>query len=89
MAVKKSNTRIIITISNKQKKWIDGMCEKLHLKQSKLIAWLLWTKSKDVQETKTLIEEPTKAIEQQEGETLSDEYMEEVIKNIDRLTGRA
>lgn len=65
------------------------MCEKLHLKQSKLIAWLLWTKSKDVQETKTLIEEPTKAIEQQEGETLSDEYMEEVIKNIDRLTGRA
>lgn len=56
--VKNTNTRITITISKKQYKWLDELCQEKGMKMSKLISWLLYQKSVDVVNTKNLLEDP-------------------------------
>lgn len=39
--IKKSNTRVIITLSKKQLEWIDETRKQLEMTRSKLIKWLM------------------------------------------------
>lgn len=41
MAVKDTNTRMIITISKKQNEWLEKTAKKLKISKSKLIKWLM------------------------------------------------
>ena len=56
--VKNTNTRITITISKKQYKWLTELCEEKNMKMSKLISWLLYQKTIDVVNTRNLLEHP-------------------------------
>lgn len=56
--VKNTNTRITITISKKQYKWLTELCEEKDMKMSKLISWLLYQKTIDVVNTRNLLEHP-------------------------------
>lgn len=83
--VKKTNTRLTITISKKQYKWLDELCKEKGMKMSKLIAWLLWQKSNDVEHTKRLLEEPKKELEE-----ISDEELEQILTSINnKIINRA
>lgn len=41
MAVKNTNTRVIITLSKKQNEWLEKTGKRLKLSKSKLIKWLM------------------------------------------------
>lgn len=56
--VKNTNTRLTITISKKQYRWLTELCKEKDMKMSKLISWLLYQKSVDVVNTRNLLEHP-------------------------------
>lgn len=85
MAVKKSNTRIIITISKKQYNWLVDLCSKKQMKMSKLISWLLWQKTKDVEHTTQLLNDPEEAISKMEEETISDEEFNKALEKLGQI----
>lgn len=50
MAIKDSNCRIMITISKKQKKWLDEQCKILDKTQSQFIRWIISRKAQEISE---------------------------------------
>lgn len=74
MINKERNIRFNITISKKQYAWLKEFSEKKHLTISKLIAWLLAKKTKDVISTLNLNNNPQEEIEKVERES-EDDYL--------------
>ena len=74
--VKNSNTRITITISKKQYKWLNELCEEKGMKMSKLISWLLYQKTIDVVNTRNLLDHPDEELNK------TDEISEEELQRI-------
>lgn len=82
--VKTTNTRITITISKKQYKWLENLCAEKSMKMSKLISWMLYQKSNDVEHTKNLLENPKEELDQVEEESL-EEFRERIIATTERI----
>ena len=74
--VKNTNTRITITISKKQYKWLNELCEEKGMKMSKLISWLLYQKTIDVVNTRNLLDHPEEELNK------TDEISEEELQRI-------
>lgn len=50
MAIKESNTRLIITMSKKQKAWLMKQSKKHKVSASKFITWILSVKAREMLE---------------------------------------
>lgn len=77
--------RITITLSKKQKAYLISFAEKRHLTPSKLIAYLLYIKTKDLQTTEELMEKPKQAIKHlNEDESISDEELDKAFAELEK-----
>lgn len=79
------NIRFNITISKKQYAWLKDFSKKKGLRISQLISWLLAKKTKDVIDTLNLTTNPHEEVEKKEIEYVSDEEMEELMKQLNEV----
>ena len=76
--------RITITLSKKQKAYLISFAEKRHLTPSKLVAYLLYIKTKDLQTTEELIEKPQQAIKHLNEKEITDKELDDAFAELEK-----
>lgn len=92
--INKNNIRFCITLSKRQYTWLNNFSKSLNLTTSKVIAWMLSKKSKEIKDIILLTMKPNDAIEKLdqenintkiEEESISDEELNNILNDLENL----